>query len=102
MASGGGGGVRFHSFGGGAGQGGFVFNVGGMGGAASGGAAGGGGGMAQNFLPWPLGELMAYVPPQFLIIGSIWLFFWGAAWFMVHFVYFMPGALRTIVLFCSA
>ncbi len=102
MASGGGGGVRFHSFGGGAGQGGFVFNVGGMGGAASGGAAGGGGGMAQNFLPWPLGELMAYVPPQFLIIGFIWLFFWGAAWFMMHFVYFMPGALRTIVLFCSA
>lgn len=90
MASGGGG-VRFHSFGGGVGQGGFVFNMGGMG-VPGGAAAGGGGSMAQNILPWPLGEVLSFVPPQFLIIGFIWLVFWGAAWFMMHFVYFVPGA----------
>lgn len=92
MASAGAGGVRFHSFGGGMGQGGFVFNVGGMGG--PGGAAGAGnGGMAQSFLPWPLGDVLSVVPPQLLIIGLVWLFFWGAAWFMTYFVYFMPGTL---------
>ena len=95
MASAGAGGVHFHSFGGGVGQSGFVFNMGGMG-APGGGAAGGAGGMAQNFLPWPLGEvlsaLVSVVPGPFLFVGFMWAFFHSAAWFMMHFVYFMPGA----------
>ena len=94
----GGGGVRFQTFGGGQG---FTFvNLGGGGFPMGGGGAGaagegqqaGGAGVAERMLPWPLGAIVGALPPQLVVLGVVWLLFWGFAWFIANLIYFLPGA----------